>query len=278
MGKLRNVKSKLGAVTAKQWFFGLVLIASYLFTVYIQNLVHPWYGVADFVELAFRDGTIVAEYFGFVLGWMGLVYLIVGAANKISRWKRGASIPVDTYLIIYFFVWVGVGNLLYTSSRFEAKRDPIELSVYSFQNKFEAAFPIRPQLNVQARFEDINYRGATYTDEENILFYAAGYSNRRYSAKLTESSIPVAIDAFINGQARSIGGRIVNKDIGMIGGERGAYFTIRYEVQGNTLMKYAAVIFHGGQFFQWSVQDAPLMSTRSALDIFNRHVKYFRVK
>lgn len=151
-----------------------------------------------------------------------------------------------------------------------------EFEVYTIDNKFEAAFPAKPQFHGELGQGYKKHRGYNYIDEDNAIAYTAIYQVGENSVK--KSNVLKLLRIYIEGLALAAGGSIKSYSNQNINGNSSAIFHMEYKLQGHATRKYAVISYKDGHLYQWSVKDFPPISSLSAENIFNAHFGKFLVK
>lgn len=150
-----------------------------------------------------------------------------------------------------------------------------EFSVYTIDNTLKAVFPQEPTFTGEAGTGTSRMRGYNYADQTNGIFYSANYSLN--PIPYAENDIRKIIEGFVKGNLPGINGKLLRIDYTQHGSEQGAHYVINFTHQGIHGRKFSSVIFRGGRFFVWTVQDIPAISTLDANNIFSQYVKYFQL-
>ena len=149
-----------------------------------------------------------------------------------------------------------------------------EPAIHTVENKFKAVFPSPPKLLGIFGSGKHKSRGFVSADNSNLVVYRAAIGTGSYNFK--KSDIVSAIDNYIRGEAVGQNAVITHKDIGMIGKNYGAYYTLKLKYKGVPARIFASVIFHKNKFITWGIQDIPSMSKSDASTLFNAYAKYFQ--
>ena len=150
-----------------------------------------------------------------------------------------------------------------------------EFSVYTIDNKFEAAFPAVPELTGETGEGKNKHRSYNYTDEKNLIIYTATYQVGKLVFK--KSDISEALNYYVKGQAISVGGSVESYSNKNINGNDSAIFYVKLQYHGMPVRKYGVVSYKDGHFYQWAVQDIPTISSLNAKNIFNTYLDNFSV-
>lgn len=151
-----------------------------------------------------------------------------------------------------------------------------EFKAYTIDNKFEAAFPAKPQFHGELGQGEAKHRGYNYVDEDNAIVYTAIYQVGENSVK--KSNELKLLRVYIEGLVLTAGGSMKSYSNQNINGNSSAVFHMKYKSLGYPTRKYAVVSYKDGRFYQWSVKDFPSISSLNAEDIFNAHFGKFLVK
>lgn len=149
------------------------------------------------------------------------------------------------------------------------------ISVYTIDGKIEAPFPKQPQLLGEFGEGRQKLRSYQVVDDNNLVF-AVTYQLGK--TRFKSEDVAEAINLYIKGNALSVRGRIESQRAAKIDGNEGAYYVIRYELQGISIQKYGAVIYRDGQTYSWTVQELKGVTKSSAANVFRANVRHFTVK
>ncbi len=151
-----------------------------------------------------------------------------------------------------------------------------EIRTYSIENKYEAAFPAPPKYSGEMGKKEKKHRSYSYTDEANLIIYTATFQVGKFD--FDSSSIQGALSQYAKGQAQVVKGKLSSYESKKRGDNFSATFMVKYQYQGVAVRKYSVVSYSNRSFYQWSVQDFPLISILDAQKIFKKHIKEFVIK